>query len=240
MPSQYSMASRVVAFRVAPLSPCSTGRTGSACTPSASAVRLAGEQRARLCRCHAPRSQRSCGCRGRGSGKDRTSVPGSVQAGTSCPSIRHRRLATYVVGGRDVRGGWALAVRAQYTTEAGFACEVDPLVGQRRDDPRPGGVSAKRGSLATAMIRARSASLKACDGTGRVASGRRSPCRRPSPAFQRRNGAVVENPAHRQPGSITVASRSRDPRSDGHGCWRILPAAVGARWKSQGDHRHCA
>jgi hypothetical protein len=31
----------VVAFRVAPLSPCSTGRAGLACTPSASAVLLA-------------------------------------------------------------------------------------------------------------------------------------------------------------------------------------------------------
>ena len=41
MPSQCSMAKTVVAFRVAPLSPCSTGRTGLACTPSASAVRLA-------------------------------------------------------------------------------------------------------------------------------------------------------------------------------------------------------
>jgi hypothetical protein len=48
-------------------------------------------------------------------------------------------------------------------------------------------VSAKRGSLATAMIRAGSASLKACDGTERAASGRRSPCRKPSPAFQRRS-----------------------------------------------------
>ena len=37
------------------------------------------------------------------------------------------------------------------------------------------------------MIRARSASLKACDGTGRSASGRRSPCCKPSPAFQRRS-----------------------------------------------------
>jgi transposase len=46
------------------------------------------------------------------------------------------------------------------------------------------------------------------------------------------------NPAHRQPGSITVASRSRTPRSDGHGSWRVLPAVVGARWKSQGDRRH--
>ena len=33
MPSQCSMASTVVAFRVAPLSPCSTGRTGLAWTP---------------------------------------------------------------------------------------------------------------------------------------------------------------------------------------------------------------
>src|SRR5271157_2624682 len=41
MPSQCSMANTVVAFRVAPLSPCSTGRAGLACTPSASAVRLA-------------------------------------------------------------------------------------------------------------------------------------------------------------------------------------------------------
>jgi hypothetical protein len=41
MPSQYSIASTVVAFRVAPLSPCSTGRAVFACTPSASAVRLA-------------------------------------------------------------------------------------------------------------------------------------------------------------------------------------------------------
>jgi hypothetical protein len=36
-----SMASTVVAFKVAPLSPCSTARTGIACTPSARAVRLA-------------------------------------------------------------------------------------------------------------------------------------------------------------------------------------------------------
>src|SRR5471030_2507745 len=33
MPSQCSMAKTVVAFRVAPLSPCSTGRTGLAWTP---------------------------------------------------------------------------------------------------------------------------------------------------------------------------------------------------------------
>src|SRR4051794_23037384 len=41
MPSQCSMASTVVPFRVAPLSPCSTGRADMACTPSAKAVRLA-------------------------------------------------------------------------------------------------------------------------------------------------------------------------------------------------------
>ena len=35
-------------------------------------------------------------------------------------------------------------MRAQYTTEAGFACEVDPLVGQRRDDPRRRGVGEAR------------------------------------------------------------------------------------------------
>ncbi len=41
MPSQCSMASTVVAFTVAPLSPCSTGLLGLACTPSARAVRRA-------------------------------------------------------------------------------------------------------------------------------------------------------------------------------------------------------
>ena len=41
MPSQCNMASTVVAFRLAPLSPCSTGRVGIACIPSASAVRRA-------------------------------------------------------------------------------------------------------------------------------------------------------------------------------------------------------
>ena len=45
MPSQCSMAKTVVAFSVAPLSPCSTGRTGLVCTPSASAVRLANNGR---------------------------------------------------------------------------------------------------------------------------------------------------------------------------------------------------
>src|SRR5271165_1833277 len=35
MPSQCSMANTVVAFRVAPLSPCSTGRADMVCTPSA-------------------------------------------------------------------------------------------------------------------------------------------------------------------------------------------------------------
>jgi hypothetical protein len=41
MPSQCGMTSTVVAFRVAPLSPCSTGRAAFAWTPSASVVRLA-------------------------------------------------------------------------------------------------------------------------------------------------------------------------------------------------------
>src|SRR5271166_460330 len=41
MPSQCSMARTVVAFSVAPVSPCSTGFMAAACTPSASAVRLA-------------------------------------------------------------------------------------------------------------------------------------------------------------------------------------------------------
>src|SRR4051795_8251777 len=41
MPSQASMASTVVALSVAPLSPCSTGLAGVACTPSARAVRRA-------------------------------------------------------------------------------------------------------------------------------------------------------------------------------------------------------
>ncbi len=53
-----------------------------------------------------------------------------------------------VVGGRDVRGGWArpvhLAVCAQHAMEAGLTGEVDPLVGQRRDDPRRRGVGEAR------------------------------------------------------------------------------------------------
>src|SRR5690349_4286313 len=42
------MASTVVAFSVAPLSPCSTGHVGIACMHSASAVRLAVTGRAQL------------------------------------------------------------------------------------------------------------------------------------------------------------------------------------------------
>jgi hypothetical protein len=50
---------------------------------------------------------------------------------------------------------------------------------------RAGGSSAKRGSLASARISARSVSVSACAGVGRSAKGRPSPRCRPSPAFQR-------------------------------------------------------
>jgi len=53
-------------------------------------------------------------------------------------------------------------------------------------------------------------------------------------------GAVVENPAHRQSSRITVTSRGRNTRPDRYGSRRVLPAAVGTDWKSQGDHRHGA
>jgi hypothetical protein len=42
------------------------------------------------------------------------------------------------------------------------------------------GISVKRGSFATAMIRTRSSAVSACDGVVRIASGRRSPRVRPS------------------------------------------------------------
>ena len=42
MPSRCSMANTVVALSVAPLSPCSTGRTGSACTPQVGDILATG------------------------------------------------------------------------------------------------------------------------------------------------------------------------------------------------------
>ena len=53
-------------------------------------------------------------------------------------------------------------------------------------------------------------------------------------------GAVVENPANRQSSRVTVTSRGRNTRPDRYGSWRVLPAAVGTDWKSQGDHCHGA
>ena len=56
----------------------------------------------------------------------------------------------------------------------------------------------------------------------------------------RRQGAVVEDAAHRQSGRISVAPRRRHGRPNRHRAGRVLPAAVGAGRESEGDHRHCA
>jgi hypothetical protein len=120
MPSQCSMASSVVAFRVAPLSPCSTGRARMECTPSARAVRLAGWAA-------------------------RTSGPGAAPAGTSRPSIIPRQTvwqralsvgATAVVAGLRSTPTAHLAMCAQHAMKTGLTGDVEPFVGQRRDDPR--------------------------------------------------------------------------------------------------------
>ena len=57
--------------------------------------------------------------------------------------------------------------------------------GVRKGTIRAGGVSAKRGSFATSTIRARSCSVSACKGVGRIASGRRSAHVGPPPLRQR-------------------------------------------------------
>ena len=77
-------------------------------------------------------------------------------------------------------------MRAQHAMEAGLAGNVDPLVGQRRDDPlrrrlgKARFIGRRDGSspfgLAQRVRR-----------IGRLASSRRSPCVNLSPVFQRRS-----------------------------------------------------
>src|SRR5579859_7596107 len=74
-----------------------------------------------------------------------------------------------------------LTMNAQHPMEAGLTGNVDAFIGQCRDDPCRRGLG-EAWFVRPVTIRARSAALKACDGVGRTAWGRRSPWNMPSPA----------------------------------------------------------
>ena len=102
MPSQCNEASTIVAFRLARLSPCSTGRVGMACIPSASPAR-----QAKWAACSALSlscTSKPTTLRGPGSGKGRTMRP-RTYAGrniTSQHQISLGRVTMCVRGGPDV------------------------------------------------------------------------------------------------------------------------------------------
>ena len=76
------------------------------------------------------------------------------------------RVATCVLGGRDGRGGRARPRRFIWPAARSTRWKLDSLAikvpsSARAGTMRAGGVSAKRGSFATAMMRARSAGVSA-------------------------------------------------------------------------------
>ena len=159
-----------------------------------------GEQHAPHYRCHAPQSQRSCGCRGRGSGRSRTSVPGFAPAGTSRPSTRLRR------------DGWQCAWSAGATSAVA--------------GPVPGGSSghvraAHDGSWTRWRCRY---PRRPMPGQSAPAASRRSAARWPPPRFapvrprsKRAMGRGAQRPADDPP----VANRHRP--SSAAGCGRRCP-----------------
>ena len=174
------MASTVVPFRSAPLSPCSTGRSGWAWMPSASAVR-----RARCAACSALVGvvHLEADDLAAVEVEDQVQVePASLHLGRQerhvpAPDLARAR-SPHVRAGR-ARRPWRAGPAAAAASGRGRAARDGSWPRWRCRRPRrpapgrsePAACSAKRGSLATSTMRARSASLRACDGRGRAAVG---------------------------------------------------------------------